>query len=207
MRGLRLIVIAAALVSLATPSMAQVGVPPNVPLPLVVQPAPLPATRLEGFRAEAGSIVTIGHEALGGIGRSRVIVEVRDMRDSKGNSAGGVSINLTESPTRIERAYIDVDELPGALKSLDALLKYSANPTPFKRFEARFATRGNLSFVAYSNATGAIEYALQVEQVPLVTIANIESVEMLRLRELLEQGLQKLNIAGYGSSAASNRRN
>ena len=200
MRGLRCFVIAAALVGLATPAAAQgvqVGVPPNNPLPVVVQPAPLPATKLELFQPEAGAIVTVGHEILGAIARARVFVEVRDMRDTKGNMAGGASLHIIESGTRDERAFIDVDELPGVLRSFEALLKYSANPTSFKRFEARFTTRGNLSFVAYSNATGAIEYALQVNKVPLATISNIESGDMLKLHALLEQALQKLNIAGY----------
>ena len=201
MRGPRCFMMAAALVGLTTPAAAQIGVLPNSPLPIVVHPAPLPATKLEGFRPEAGSILTAGFEGLGAIGRSRVFVEVRDLRDSKGNTAGGVTINLIEGPSRNERAFIDVDELPGVLGSLDTLLKISANPTQFKRFESRFVTRGNLSFVAYSNSTGAIEYALQVHEVPLATIQNIESVEMLRLRELLDQALQKLNIAGYRTAA------
>jgi hypothetical protein len=99
--------------------------------------------------------------------------------------------------------FLDVDEIPGVLKSLDALLKYTANPTPFKKFEARFVTRGNLSFVAYANAAGNIEYALQVDEVPQATISNIESVDMLKLRELIEQGLQKLQMAGYSAPVPS----
>src|SRR5687768_1754137 len=200
MRGLRRFVIAVALIGLATPAAAQgvqIGVPPNLPLPVVVQPAPLPATKLELFQPDAGAIVTVGHEVLGAIARARVFVEVRDMRDTKGNMAGGASLHIIESGARDERAFIDVDELPGVLRSFEALLKYSANPTTFKRFEARFTTRGNLSFVAYSNTTGAIEYALQVNKVPLATISNIESGDMLKLHALLEQALQKLNIAGY----------
>lgn len=171
--------------------------PPNSPLPVVVQPAPITATKLEGFQPEAGAIMTIGHEILGSV-RRLITVEVRDVRDSRGNSAGGLTISLVDA-NRFERAFLDVDEIPGILRSLDALLKFTANPTPFKKFEARFVTRGNLSFVAYSNTSGAIEYALQVDEVPQATVANIESVDMLRLRELIEQGLQKLGMAGYGT--------
>jgi hypothetical protein len=200
MRGFRAFVIVAALAGLAAPAAAQgvqVGVPLNLPLPVVVQPAPVPATRLELFQPEAGAIVTVGHEILGAIAKARVFVEVRDVRDTRGNMAGGASLHIIEGPSRDEWAFIDADELPGVLRSFEALLKYSANPTPFKRFEARFTTRGNLSFVAYSNTTGAIEYALQVNKVPLATISNIESGDMLKLHALLEQALQKLNIAGY----------
>jgi hypothetical protein len=202
-RGLKpatsIVVIAAALAGLATPATAQVqvGVPPSVPLPVVVQPASQPMTRLETFQPEAGAILTAGHEILGAIARGRVFVDVRDVRDTRGNMAGGVSLHIIESQTRDERAFIDIDELPGLLRNLDALLRYTANPTAFRRFEARFTTRGNLSFVAYSNSTGAIEYALQVNKVPLATISNIESPDMLKLRALLEHALQKLNAAGY----------
>ena len=205
-RGLKpatsILVNAVALVFLATPAAAhgvQVGVPLNTPLPVIVQPALQPTTKLELFQPEGGSIVTMGYEVLGAIARGRVFVEVRDVRDTRGNMAGGASLHIVESGTRDERAFLDLDELPGLLRNFDALLKYTANPTPFKRFEARFTTRGNLSFVAYSNTTGAIEYALQVNKVPLATILNIESGDMLKLHALLEQAVQKLNIAGYST--------
>jgi hypothetical protein len=199
MRGLSLLVVAGALFGVPAPSMAQLIGPENSPLPLVVQAAPVAVTKLESFRPEPGAIMTIGHEIVGGIRRGSAVVEVRDVRDSRGNSAGGLTILLVAATTRIERMFLDVDEIPGVLKSLDALLKYTANPTPFKKFEARFVTRGNLSFVAYANVTGNIEYALQVDEVPQNTLSNIDSADMLRIRELIEQGLQKLQMAGYSA--------
>lgn len=200
MRGLRHFVIGAALIGLASPAAAQgvqVGVPPNNPLPVVVQPALAPATRLETFQPYGFAIVTVGHEILGAIGRGRVLVEVRDIRDSNGGKAGGVMMTLTEGAARDERVFMDFDEFPTVFGQLDSLLKITANPTQFKRFESRFATRGNFSFVAYANSTGAIEYALQVNKVPLATITSIDSADMLKLRALLEQAQQKLLIAGY----------
>lgn len=200
MRARLSFVIALGLSGVAVPAAAQVGVPPNTPLPVVVQPVPQPLTRLEGFQPQSGSIMTVGHEILGAIGRGRVVVEVRDVRDTRGNMTGGVGLHISESPLRDERAFIDLDELPALLRNLDALLKYTANPTGFKRFEARFTTRGYLSFVAYSNSSGAIEYALQVNKMPPATILNVDSVDMLKLHALLEQAQQKLSIAGYSIS-------
>ena len=201
MRSLRCFVTVAALFGLATPAAAQgvpVGVPPNNPLPVVVQPAPSPTTVLETFQPYGlDSILTVGHEILGAIGRGRVLVEVRDMRDSGGRKAGGVMMTLAESTGRDERVFIDFDEFPSLFGKLDALLKITANPTPFKRFESRFSTRGNVSFVAYSNSIGTIEYALQVNKLPLATISSIDSADILKLRALLEQAQQKLTIAGY----------
>ena len=199
MRLLRCFVIASALAGLAAPAAAQsvpVGVPPSTPLPLVVQPPLAPATFLELFQPSGDSVLTVGHEILGVIGRGRVLVEVRDMRDSTGRKAGGVMMTLTDATT-VERTFIDFDEFPVVFGKLDALLKITANPTQFKRFESRFNTRGNLSFVAYANNTGAIEYALQVNKVPLTTISTIDSADILKLQALLEQAQQKLTIAGY----------
>ena len=99
--------------------------------------------------------------------------------------------------TNVERTFIDFDEFPTVFGKLDALLKITANPTQFKRFETRFRTRGNIAFVAYENSTGAIEYALQVNKLPLITISGIDSADILKLRALLEQAQQKLAIAGY----------
>jgi hypothetical protein len=89
--------------------------------------------------------------------------------------------------------------MPRLFGNLDALLKITANPTQFKRFESRFTTRGNISFVAYANSTGAIEYALQVNKLPVVTILSIDSADILKLHALLEQAQQKLLIAGYAA--------
>ena len=201
MRGLCCFVMVAVLAGLATPAAAQgvqVGVPPSTPLPVIVQPALTPATGLELFQPSGDSILTVGHEILGTIGRGRIVVEVRDMRDSNGRKAGGVMMTLVDGTT-LERTFIDFDEMPRLFGNLDALLKITANPTQFKRFESRFTTRGNISFVAYANSTGAIEYALQVNKLPVVTILSIDSADILKLHALLEQAQQKLLIAGYGT--------
>lgn len=203
MRGLRCFVVATVLAGVPASVSAQVGVPLSSPLPTVVQQAPIPATRLESFVPEGGSVVTLGHEDLGTVARNRVSVDVRDLRDSRGTTAGGLTVflldNQNQTAGRNERAFIDVDELAGVLRSIDTLLKYMANPTTFKRFEARFSTRGHLTFIAYTNSTGAIEYAIQAGRPLLATVTNIDAVEMLKLRGLLELGLQKLNAAGYSA--------
>lgn len=203
MRALHCFVIAAVFAGVPASASAQVGVPLSSPLPAVVQQAPMPTTRLESFQPEAGSVATLGLEDLGTAARNRLSVDVRDLRDSRGNGAGGLTVFVhdTTGTARQERAFIDVDELPGILRSLDALLKYIANPTTFKRFEARFATKGHLTFIAYTNSSGAIEYAVQAGRPLLAIVANIDALELLKLRGLFELGLQKLNAAGYSPGA------
>ena len=208
MRGFRCFVIAAVLVGLPASVSAQVGVPLSSPLPTVVQQAPIAATRLEGFQPADGSLVTLGHEDLGTVARNRVSVDVRDLRDSRGNSAGGLTMFLLDNQNQVpsgsgrnERAFIDVDELQGLLRGLDLLLKYMSNPTTYKGFEARYSTKSSLTFIAYVNSTGAIEYAIQAGRPLLATVRNIDAVEMLKLRGLIELGLQKLNAAGYSTAS------
>lgn len=177
----------------AAPAEAQVTAPLNTALPALVMPAPAPTTRLESFVPEAGSVMTLGFEELGTIGRNRIFVEVRQVRDSKGNSASGVAVLVSESPTRIERAFVDLDEIPDVLRNLDALLSIRGNPTPLKKFEARFNTRGLLSFVAYSNTSGAIEYAVQVGRPQPASILSLDAVELLKMRSMLETAQHQLN--------------
>lgn len=192
MHGLRRFVSAASLVVLVTPLMAQVAVPTPAPLPLVVQPAPAPSTKLEGFQPDAGAVVTLGYEELGTIARGRVSMDVRDLRDTKGNTAAGVTVFVTETSSRLERSFVDADEIPGVLKGLDALLAVTANPTPLKKFEVRFTTRSSLAFVAYSNAAGTIDYAIQAGRPWPATLLNIDGADMIRMRGLFELALQKL---------------
>ena len=181
---------------MATPSEAQVTAPLNTPLPALVTPAAPPGTRLESFVPEGGSVATLGYEELGTLGRNRISVEVRQVRDGKGNSASGVAVLVSEGPARLERAFVDVDEIPDVLKGLDALLAIRGNPTPFKKFESRFTTRGLLSFVAYSNTTGAIEYSVQAGRPLPATVVNLDAVEVLKMRSMLETAQHQLREGG-----------
>ncbi len=190
--------VVASMFAVVAPSEAQVTAPLNSPLPALVMPSPSPTTRLESFVPEPGSLMTLGFEELGTIGRSRIFVEVRLVRDSKGNSASGVAVLVSENQTRIERAFVDLDEIPDVLKNLDALLSIRGNPTPLKKFEARFATRGQLSFVAYSNSSGAIEYAVQVGRPLPASILNLDAVDLLKMRGMLETAQHQLSGGNTG---------
>ena len=191
MHGPRRFLIAAS-IGFVAPLSAQVVAPLPAPLPLVVQPAPLPATRLEGFQPEAGSVVTMGFDDLGAAGRGRISMDVREVRDAGGHSASGVAVFVTENPERQERAFVDADELPDLLKGLDAVLEVTGNPTQFRKFETRYVTKGQLAFFAYSNASGAIEYAVQAGRPLPVFVRNLDAGEMQKLRVMFDTALQKL---------------
>lgn len=101
--------------ALAQPAAAQVASTPIGQPPTLVLPAPLPATRLEGF-PEINSVVTLGYDFLGAIGGGKVLLDVREVRDTKGNKAGGATVRVLESQSRQERAFVDVDEIPDLLR-------------------------------------------------------------------------------------------
>ena len=50
-----------------------------------------------------------------------------------------------------------------------------------------------------NSGDSAIEYAIQAGRPLLATVRNVDAVEILKLRGLIELGLQKLNAAGYSA--------
>ena len=192
MRDLGPVVIVALLVVPATLA-AQTSIPPagQVTPIAAVQPELPPATKLEGFKP-VGAVVTLGYDDLGGAAGVRV--EVREMRDAKGG-ARGLVVQIMESQARTERSFVDADEIPELLKGLDALLEVKANPTPFKMFEVRYTTRGELRLTAFNNAKGAVQYAVQVGRAQKA-LRLLEASDLLRLRGLFDAALQKLSSIG-----------
>ncbi|MEQ1760400.1 MAG: hypothetical protein ABL986_18970 [Vicinamibacterales bacterium] len=191
----RLVVAAAFVVIFAMPLMAQVGAPGTPPG--VAQPAPPPATKLEGFEPAAGSVVTLGYDEIGSLGYGLVSVSVREIRDAKGGSARGLLVEVTESQYRKERSFVDADEIPELLKGLDALLEVKANPTQFKMFEVRYTTRGELQLTVFNNPRGEVSYAVGAGRMLKAQKFLVEG-DMLKLRGLFDAASQKLNATGSG---------
>lgn len=146
------------LLVLASPLAAQV-------LPQAAAPAataPPPATKLEAFKPTTGSVVTVGYNSAGRIGRTSV--DVRDIHDATGRSVRGVVVRITESEYRSEAALIDADEIPELIKGIDALLAVDSNPTSFANFEVRYTTKGELQLTAF-NRGAQISYNVQTGRV------------------------------------------
>jgi hypothetical protein len=133
-------------VLLISPTLAQPAAPKA---PATQAPSPPPKTKLEAFRPAAGSVLILGYDYLGSVGR--VFVDVREFRDRMGRIARGLVVEVSESELRRERAFVDADEIPELLKGIDALLEVGANPTKFDNFEVRYTTRGDLQLTAYSS--------------------------------------------------------
>jgi hypothetical protein len=184
-------------VAMTNPVAAQVPVPPAGRVPAAAKPDLPPATKLEGFMPTAGSVLTIGYDELGRTGYPPVSIDVREMRDAKGQGVRGLLVEVSESDYRKERSFVDADEIPELLNAVDTLLAVKVNPTSFKNFEVRYTTRGDLQLTAFSDSKGKISYAVQTGRIGKANSYTDES-GMLKLRGMFEAALQKLNAAGSG---------
>jgi hypothetical protein len=159
-----------------------------------VAPSATPGTKLEGFKPAAGTIVTLGYEDLDPpqniVG---ITAEIRQLRDSKNSVVKGLLLEITESPTRNEKAFVDADEIPELLKGIDALLAVRTNPTSFKNFEVRYTTRGGLELTTFNSSNGAIKYAVRAGR---ITPQDIDAVDMEKLRALFVAAQKKLSSGG-----------
>lgn len=163
---------------------------PAAAQPTQVPANPPPATKLEGFKPAAGSVLTIGYDELGNVGG--ISVDVREMRDTKGASVKGLVVDVAEGEYRQERSFVDADEIPELLKGFDALLDVKANPTQFKSFEVRYTTRGELQLTAFNNNRGAVLYAVQAGRTLKAQKVGLSVGDMQKLRGLFDAASQKL---------------
>lgn len=199
MRNLGRLVITASLVVIFASLVVAQGVPApgqQAPPTVASQPALPPATKLEGFQPEAGSVMTVGYDELGRIGYpiNGVTVDVRAMQDTKGSVARGLLVEVTQSEYRKEQSFVDADEIPELLNGLDALVAVKANPTQFKMFEVRYTTRGGLQLVAFNDKKAKISYAVQVGRT-LKAQKFLDEEDLLRLRGLFNAAARKLDSA------------
>jgi len=187
---------AASLAVLATPLAAQVSVLSTKPQPVVVQPLTVSTTELGSFRPEPGALVTLGYDWLTS-GHTYITGDVREARDATGVRARGVQLTIREMD-KIELPFVDADEIPALLRALGSLLSVTENPTRFQRFEVRYSTRDNLTFVAYNSPTGSIEYLIQAGSPARVTVHKLGTDQLLKVREMFETALLKLNQVSGG---------
>jgi hypothetical protein len=195
-------VFAVLFVVVAEPALIAHGVQtpaaPAKQMPPATEPAPPPATKLEGFKPVAGSVTIVGYEVLGRVTgfTGYVSVEVRQLRDTHDNGARGLVVEVYEGQSHQESSFVDEEEIPELWKGIDALLAVKANPSPFKSFEIRYLTRGELELSVFSatNKSGElrIDYALAVGRL-LKERRGLDAGDMRKLRGLFEAGLQKVN--------------
>jgi hypothetical protein len=163
----------------AAPTLAASGNQPPLP----------PATKLEGFKPTAGTLVTFGYDELGGF---LISVDVRELRGMKGPAVRGLLVEVYESEYRKERAFVDADEIPELLKGIDALMQVRTNPTQFKQFEVRYTTLGELQLTVYNEKNGEVRYAVAAGRTLKANRGGLKESDMIELRKMFEAAAQKL---------------
>jgi hypothetical protein len=179
------------------PTPSPVVVPADVTLP--------PATKLEGFTAAAGTIVTLGFDTLRTLPPvTGVTVEVRDIRDDSGENARGLVVRVIDADNRRDFSFVDADEVPSLLAGVDALLQITANPTPFAMFEVRYATRGELQLSVFNSPRGEMLYSVQAGRT-VRTQRLLSTMDMTRLRGLLDAANTRLTSTADAPGDAAHR--
>ncbi len=151
--------------------------------------SPAPATKVEGFRPAAGTVMTFGYNELGRVGT--ISVDAREMSDTRGGTVRGVAVQITEGEYKEERSFVDADELPELIRGIDALLAVKANPTRYENFEVRYTTKGELQITAF-NSGPKISFAIRAGRVTTAQ-AFTDEEGIRRLRAMFETANQLLN--------------
>jgi hypothetical protein len=147
---------------------------------------PPPPTKLEAFQPPVGSVFTIAHEDLGNV--MGINIDLREVRDARGKPIRGLIVQVGT-----ERSFVDADELAGLLRGCDALLDVNANPTQFKTFETRFATRGSLELTAATNDDHGVTYSVKVGRFRIAGANMLTATHMRQLRDIFATAAQKLS--------------
>jgi hypothetical protein len=171
---------------------AQLQPQPESPV-LQLPPSLPPATRIEAFQPAVGSVLTIGYDELGRV--EGISVDAREMHDAEGTSVRGFVVRVVDPDRHEELSFVDEDEIPELLKGFDALLEIRGNPTAFKNFEVRYATRGELVLTVFSTPSGTVLFAVQAGRPLTARRAGLSTADMLRLRNMFTIGAQKLSLA------------
>jgi hypothetical protein len=158
--------------------------------PMVLGPPPPPATLMEAFQYPVGTLFTVGYDDLGEV--AGISVEVREMRDAGGGRVRGVVVEVVTSQSAREQSLVDADEIPELLKGFDAMLEIRANPTQFRSFETRYATKGELILSANSSRNRGVLYAVEVGRIVKARRGGLTGGEMHQLRVLFDAASQKL---------------
>jgi hypothetical protein len=184
---------------ITVPGVALGQVPPAAQQPPQSQVPLPPATKLEGFKPAAGSVITLGYDELGRIGPSfsasgLVVVDVRQLQ-SGDDAVRGMTVTVTESQYREEVAFVDSEELADLIRGVDALLELKTNPTKFKSFEVRYTTKGELLLVAFNNSEGKVQFAIQAGRV-LKAKRFLNQSDFQKVRAMFRAAADRLAQAG-----------
>ena len=154
---------------------------------------PKVGTKIEAFKPEAGSVVTLAYSEIGAVGK--IEAEAREHRDNKGDVVRGMLFRIREDEYKSGAAYVDEDELPELLNAIDALLEVTANPSKLAFFEQKYSTRGDLTITAFNSSDGSVSYVVRAGDV-VKAQDFVEKPELQKLADVIKKGRDLLQEIG-----------
>ena len=155
----------------------------------------VPATKLEGFETNTGTIVIKATAPIGSVPvhGGAVSVRCREIADAgTGRRESGIVVDIAVGPVE-DTMLIDYDELDSLLDGMEYLGKLDWSVTSLPSFSAVYTTKGGFRAVAIgSRRTGNIEFAVRTVRAvrpPLVLLRD----QLGQLRSLMEQAKAKLD--------------
>jgi hypothetical protein len=155
-----------------------------------------PATRLESFATNTGTVVIRGSADVGVVlaDTGTIALKCREASEAgTGRKEVGISVDLNHSQQSKETRYIDYDELESLINALTYLNKVDWSITSLASFDASITTRSGFRASAFSSKrSSAIEFAVRTAGTgnPPILLSRDQLSEF---RGLLEQARTKLD--------------
>lgn len=123
-----------------------------------------PLTKLEAFEYQTGIVLVKNYADIGsvsGFGGTVSVTGYQFVEPVSGRKEYGIVVEITsgENPPRLERIYVDYDELDALVAGVDYIIKID-KVAALENFEAQYKTRGELTVTTFSRSTGALRASI-----------------------------------------------
>jgi hypothetical protein len=152
------------------------------------------STQLEQFEARTNALIVRGFGQVGSatISSGTVAVRCREVIDlSHSQKMYGVVFDFSGEGRSRQTAVVDDDELDDFIAMLDYLMKITPEVTAMPAFEAHYATRSGLRFLALgSRHQPGMQFFLRYDDAPRISIS---SDQLQQIRNLSSQARAQIN--------------
>ena len=170
-------------------------------LPAGAQTTNAPATSIENFELQTGTVIVKGFSTVGTVSAGDASVTIRTKKSSDlwhGQKIDGIAIGFTYisvgSPgnsTPKHFLVVDYDELDLLVKGIDYIGKITYDATQLAGFEASYTTKSGLHIIAHSERKqGTIQTFIQFGEISRIPL---NSDQLTQLRNLITQAKATLD--------------
>jgi hypothetical protein len=156
----------------------------------------VPATKLEAFETNVGTLIIKGTTELGVVSTRTGVISVRckEFTDTlTSHKEHGIAIELGTQSQFKDVMLIDYDELGSLLQAIDYMNKLDVSVSPMDAFDAAYTTKGGFRIAALGNRrTGLVQFGvrdIRINAPPMVLSRD----EMTRLSSLIDQARKQLD--------------